>query len=193
MSRRSAPSATSRSACASAAAGSKNSPPSEKESGVTLSTPITSTCGLASSADNMPCRASRAVPDVEEGALMARICAVPKGESRRKRVGRCPKGQRLVADLERQFLGPLDQLADRALRGEHAHQLALSEALGNRLRQPSGVSKGKFPPRGDARGPDQLGLGLAHALEAHAVGDLSPFQDQLFAKPGRARQFLAAQ
>src|SRR5258705_10121202 len=93
MSKISAPSATIRLAWSSAAAGSRNRPPSEKESGVTLSTPITSGRPSASS------RVSGWRGATGAGAGVSTV---------RPRLMRP-----LIAYFQRQFLGQLDPAADR--------------------------------------------------------------------------------
>ena len=78
MSTMSAPSATMRVACVSALSGVVNCPPSEKESGVTLSTPITAGVGRDSSADSIGWSAAAGLDVV---AIMPSLCAVRPRES----------------------------------------------------------------------------------------------------------------
>src|SRR5712671_3673731 len=102
----SAPSATIRLACLMAAAGSKKRPPSEKESGVTLSTPITigrpSVSKRASQSGGLAC--SWAEPATERTSVMAVAL-------RRAHEG-CQAPSRFVAlpvcDFLRKSLGMLD-------------------------------------------------------------------------------------
>src|SRR5258705_7908724 len=89
----SAPPATTRSACTIAIVGSRKRPPSEKESGVTLSTPITSGRPSASS------RVSGWRGATGAGAGVSTV---------RPRLMRP-----LIAYFQRQFLGQLDPAADR--------------------------------------------------------------------------------
>src|ERR1700749_1516298 len=89
MSMMSAPSAIMRFACANARSGVMNCPPSENESGVMLSTPITAGDGPDNSAGQARLAiegAGGVVADVI--AIMRSLCAVHASESRRERAYR---------------------------------------------------------------------------------------------------------
>src|SRR5690348_10654688 len=152
----SAPSSTSRCACASAAAGSRNRPPSENESGVTLRMPITSGRPLARrAASRLPAGAAPAreraprvtfavtvlaamafVPLRQSGGrvpLIAWLCAAIPVESSggEPRSGLKSVGGRRhsIADQRRQFFGVLNPASDRIHRRQNADQFALGVHL----------------------------------------------------------------
>src|SRR6185437_999541 len=115
MSRISAPCLAISPAWATAVAGSMNLPPSEKESGVTLRMPMTSGRPSASKAES----ASRA--GFGAGLAASRVRASPmavdlRGRQRAVKHASVPAGTCLfVGDLELQFLGVLDPMADHLL------------------------------------------------------------------------------
>src|ERR1700754_4516182 len=113
----SAPSGTRRLACASACSGARCSPPSEKESGVTLSTPITAGTGPDNSFFSSGWTAIADVTGLEGAAIMPWLCAVGAGESRHRRrllgaFGDAVKAPaiELIADLGLQLAGLRDHL-----------------------------------------------------------------------------------
>src|ERR1700744_2997405 len=106
----SAPSATSRLACASACSGARYLPPSEKESGVTLSTPITAGTGPDNSFCSSGWTAIAGVTGLEVAAIMPWLCAVGAGESRRRGAARIAADGALIADLGLQLAGLRDHL-----------------------------------------------------------------------------------
>src|SRR3990170_1624446 len=109
----SAPSAAICRACAIATLGSMNWPPSENESGVTLSTPMTNGLPFASSAG----RFCGAVVSAA-GAFMRVACAVCRKPSSSQNY------LRSVGYFERQGLGVVDPARNLLLRGQNPHQLA---------------------------------------------------------------------
>src|SRR5262245_17143578 len=122
----SAPSAIMRRACASALSGAMKAPPSEKESGVMLSTPITAGQGRASSAGRSRRPAGEvALADLDVVAIMRSLCAVRSGVSRSGRGQKPAQAAVLICDLGRQLLRLLDQPLHRFLRRHRAHELAL--------------------------------------------------------------------
>src|ERR1700694_3204450 len=108
----SAPSETIRSACTSACCGSKNRPPSEKESGVTFKIPITNARFTVSSWRNGN-GSRRAIGYKEPAAIMAeRFARSAPGCQDEVQCG----GLSLICDLEGQFLRLLDPAAHGLLR-----------------------------------------------------------------------------
>jgi len=69
----------------------------------------------------------------------------------------------LIAYLGRKLAGLLDQLLDRFLRRQHAHQFALDIDVLHVLRQPRRIAVCEFTNCCDAGGADQADLGLAHS------------------------------
>src|SRR5215475_3560123 len=217
MSRMSAPSATSRCACAIAAAGLIKRPPSENESGVTLRTPITigrprpssrcNGCGCGSArrseaAGELMRLAWRKPPHASRRAM----CFVagwtqrqrPNSEWRIDRCGLCfpysPLAIRhslLVADLGRQFFGLLDPALYCFLGRQELHQLALLVGLGHGFGEPLGIAVLELAHGVDAGGADELGIVVAHPLDAHAISTVGPFEQALLVDPGLLRELLA--
>src|ERR1700733_13518555 len=178
----SAPSAARRCAWAMAAAGSRKRPPSENESGVTLSTPMTSGRRFAKRLRNRSVRG--AAPGAEKlrksrlvavslamvlvvpwpqtrskQASRASLCAVGCGESSRRRAP--PAGSALrwtarsVADQRRQLLGAFDPALHRALLRQEPHQLALV-GFPHSLDQVLGIAVFELVDGFDADGAQQL-------------------------------------
>src|SRR3569833_3723528 len=125
----SAPSSIIARACAMVMAGSKNRPPSENESGVTLRIPMTSGVrprpSKAASGSRACCTGPVMGLTVVMGWLCARAPAAVKDGPRRRK--------RSVFDLERQLAGVLAPARDGALGGQEPNQLALPVGLGHRL------------------------------------------------------------
>src|SRR4029079_18248787 len=144
MSRRSAPSPTRRRACAMAACGSRKRPPSEKESGVTLSTPMTSGRALARSAANTS--APDAGPSAEVMRVSRRVAILwpLRGQWRRVK-RRKPSAWRAfapsVAHDGRQLLGDLDPARHRIHRRKELHQFALGVRFLHLLDEPLRIAK----------------------------------------------------
>src|SRR5262245_46285518 len=84
-----------------------------------------------------------------------------------------------IADFRRQLLGVLDPAAHRLLGGEELHQLALLVGLGHGLRETRRIAIFELAHGVDAGGADELGVVVAHALDAHAVGAVGPLQEPL--------------
>src|ERR1700730_2879555 len=125
MSMMSAPSAIMRLACASARSGARNWPPSENESGVIFSTPITAGYGPDKRAGHARRPAEAAAGTVlGELAIMRSLCAVGAGESRcEPRLARCRRSSGMigpegcsVSNFRRQLARLRDQLLDRLFR-----------------------------------------------------------------------------
>src|SRR4249920_2558284 len=128
MSRISAPCLAISAAWAMALAGSRNWPPSEKESGVTLRMPITNGRPSEYSAESAFAADFGAVP----GAF-SRVRTLPMPVALRGRRGAVKQPRRLIGDLERQKLGVLDPAFDDFLRRQQADQSALLVGVGHRL------------------------------------------------------------
>src|SRR5262245_24193932 len=172
MSRMSAPSATMRLACSIATFGSRNCPPSENESGVTFSTPITSGPGFANSRPSGSGGARATPPAGEDGrraiVMPLALRAAYDGVNRLS-----------VGDLERQFLGVLDPAHDRAVGGQHAHEFAPAVGLGHRFGELFRIAVFQFLDRINAGGLQQAGIVFADALDPHPVGGVGPAQQVL--------------
>src|SRR3569623_893354 len=186
MSRMSAPSSIIARACATATAGSKNCPPTENESGVTLRMPITAGCRRASSAASGSCDRFGAAGMGLARVIIGWLCAGSLGLSRMARTG-----PRSVLDLERQGPGVLDPARDDALGGQEPHQLALAVGLGHRLGELGRIADLEVLDGVDAGGGEQLGVFLADAPDPHAVGAVRPAQKLARVEPGLAGKLTA--
>src|SRR5262245_34100064 len=100
-------------------------------------------------------------------------------------------GPRLIADFRRQLFGVLDPAAHRFLGRQELHQLALLVGLGHGLGEPGGVAVFEFAHGVHAGRADELGIIVAHALDAHAVGAVGPFEEPLLVDPGLPGEVLA--
>src|SRR5689334_16215148 len=148
----SAPSATRRCACAKALSGARNFPPSENESGVTFSTPITAAVGRDSSPRSTGWSDGAVVAACLEGALtMGSLCAVPAWESR----SATTVSPGLVADLRLQLAGLGNQLLDRLFGRQNADQLPFDVHLFHVLGEPCRIAQRQLPHSGDAGRADQ--------------------------------------
>src|SRR5580704_4706529 len=195
MSRISAPSAARRLACPIATGGSRYRPPSEKESGVTLSTPMTAGCFFANSrasipspasgeAENAWCVSLLAVPSaiwtVLGGANWSSLCAVAKGESsrRRRRAAQEVNGicGQSIANNGLQFLGVLDPTRDRPFFRQQAHQLA-SVGVAHFSEKIFRVAILQVGDRLDAAGAQQFRVLEADTFDAHAISRRDPLQN----------------
>src|SRR3954471_7376659 len=232
---------------ASACSGAMNSPPSENESGVTLSTPMTAGIGRSSSvrSTSSPTEPAagtdgegeafmRPALAVGEGGFKAGLggdpvaqCTTGPGRARcscpRSVITSVAKQSRLplrrdsgllrcarnddregavlylpslvpgsIRNLRRQLFRLGDDVADRLFRGQDAEELFLLVGIPHALGQPCRISVGELAHGGDAGGADQADLGPAHAGDAHVVGDVGPFQQQLLADAGLGGERLAA-
>src|SRR5882757_2902709 len=150
-------------ACAIATSESKNCPPSEKESGVTLRMPMTSGRRCASSACSGPS---------VKTACIAPLCGVAHTESSASRF-------RSVPDLRVEPFGRLDPGGHPLLRRQEPHPLVLLVGFAHRLREAAWIAVLQLPDRIDAGILEQFRIGLAHALDAHAIGQVGPAQHNL--------------
>src|SRR5579863_2037139 len=203
MSMMSAPPAIIDLACATARSGMMNFPPSENESGVMFSTPITAGYGLDNSAGQARRFTETATgAALDEVAIMGSLCAVPAGESRRGKAQaagaarpdllRSAGRPRLIGNLGLKLSRLGDQLLDRLLGRGHADEFALDVHFFHILRQARRVAKGKFADRGNARGAHQAYLRPAHAGNPHVVRKVCPFEQKLLADAGFRRKHFAA-
>src|SRR6202521_2263215 len=204
----SAPSAIMRRACTSASAGSMKRPPSANESGVRLRMPITIGRRSASSRSS-GCTASVTLsPDaVRRGArLMAaawlrRWDAVKRtGQGKTQAAGpemddairRLSSVLRSIADLQRQLLGVVDPALHPPFRGQEPDQLVRLVGFAHRRGELADVAVLELLDGVDADRLEQFGIVLAHALDAHAVGEVGPAQDGLFVDPDPGGKLLAS-
>src|SRR5262249_23331706 len=187
----SAPSAIIRRAWSMAAAGSRKRPPSEKESGVTLSTPITigrpSASRRASGSGDF--FSSRAEPATGRTSVMAVAL-------RRSREGcQAPTARGLGLSI-RDFLGQLPGVLDPAhhelLRGEKANQLSLLVGLGHGFGEAGGGGISPFFYGLGADPTQQASTFPSHALDAQLVGDIGPAQQPLLVDFGLGGEELAS-
>src|SRR5262245_8129126 len=178
----SAPCATICLACPRAAAGSRKRPPSEKESGVTLSTPITigrpSASKRPSQSGGLAC--SRAQPATERTSVMA--------VALRRAHARCQAPSRFVAlpigDFLRKSLRMLDPAGHELLRGKKANPLSPFVGLGHGFGQPLRVAISQLFDGVDADLAQQPGVFGAHTLDAQLVSDIGPTQKPLLIEVG---------
>src|SRR3954454_12225623 len=113
---------------------------------------------------------------------MPSLCAVPQSESRRigLRSLSPPAGggersyfnYKLIRNLRLQLARLLDDLLDRLLGWQNVNELAPGIDVFHVLRQPGWIAQCEFTYRGDARGAQQAGLGLAHAGNSHVVANI---------------------
>src|SRR5690349_1502025 len=186
----SAPCATICLAWSRAAAGSRKRPPSEKESGVTLSTPITigrpSASKRASQSGGLAC--ARAEPAAERTSVMA--------VALRRAHQRCQAPSRFVGlsicDFLRKSLGVLDPAGHELFGGKKANQLTPLVGLGHGFGEPRGVAIAQLLDGVDADLAQQPGVFPAHALDAQLVGYVSPTQKPLLIELGLGREKLAS-
>src|SRR5215470_10806703 len=171
----SAPSVTICSACATAASGERKAPPSENESGVTFSIPMTNGRRTVS----RPERASvftGGVPNAPEtggdAAIIARMCAVALVVSSETAPGFTPPWT-LVRNLHGEFLSVVDPPLDRVLGGHHTHKLSFCIRLYHRLRKSCRITIPQFLDGDDAGGLQELGIFLSDSLDAHAINEIS--------------------
>src|SRR5215510_7845502 len=123
---------------------------------------------------------------------------IANGELRMDRCGLCfpysPLAIRhslLVADLGRQFFGLLDPALYCFLGRQELHQLALLVGLGHGFSEPLGIAVLELAHRVDTGGADEFGVVIAHALDAHAISTVGPFQQALLVDPGLLGELLA--
>src|SRR6185312_13580612 len=174
-------------AWATALSGSRNSPPSEKESGVTLRMPMTSGRPSERRAESVAAGDFSAA-----GAGRPRLRALLIPVALRGRAGAVKQPRAAsVGDLERQQSGVLDPAFDDLFRWQLSHDLAFFIGVGHRARKVLRVSIFKFLDRVDTSGLQQLGIFLADALDAHAVGDIGPAQKLPLVEAGFFREHLA--
>src|SRR6476660_611879 len=186
----SAPCATIRLAWSRAAAGSRKRPPSEKESGVTLSTPITtgrpSASRPPSQSGGLAC--SRAEPATERTSVMA--------VALRRAHERCQAPRRLLAlpigDFLGESLGMLDPAGHELLGGKKANELSPFVGLGHGLGEPLGGALLQLFDGVDADLAQQPGVFPAHPLDAQLVGDIGPTQKPLLIEVGLGGENLAS-
>src|SRR5262245_7741747 len=188
----SAPSAIIRVAWSMAAVGSRKRPPSEKESGVTLSTPITigrpSASRRASRSGDF--FSSRAEPATGRTSVMAVAL-------RRSQEGcQAPTPARGLALSIRDFLGQLPGVLDPAhhqlLGGKKANQLSLLVGLGHGFGKAGGVAISQFFHGLDADRAQQPSIFPAHAFDAQLVGDIGPAQEPLLIEFGLGGEEFAS-
>src|SRR3981189_1865781 len=183
----SAPSAIMRRAWAMALAGSRNWPPAENEAGVRWRTPRTRGWRSPKSRASQEGRVSPG-RYTDPGSLtvtMRSLCA--RGHA----VSSHPEGRPSVGDLERQLLGVLDPAHHRLLGWHQPHQLAARIGVGHRFGEVGGVAVLELLHGVDPRRLEQLGIVLADALDAHAVGHVGPAQDAFRVDAGLGGEALA--
>src|SRR6478609_5314742 len=169
--------------------GSTNSPPSEKESGVTLRMPMTKGRPRANSALSPRGADFGAVLALSAAiAAMACGCAVAAGCQARAGRAKC----RSVADLERQRLGLADPARHGLFRRQHANQLARPVGGSHGGREFGGVAVLEFAHGFNTGGLLQLGIFLTDALDTHAVGHVGPAQQILGVQTGLVGKRFAA-
>src|SRR5262245_38457707 len=127
----SAPAATIRRACSIAASGSRKRPPSENESGVTLSTPITSGRPCASSRPAGSGATAVARSELTEDGWASVMTVALRRSRERCQAGRPPETRRRrsaqsspISDFQLQLLGVLDPPRHQVHGGQEADQLA---------------------------------------------------------------------
>src|SRR4051794_2893298 len=200
MSMMSAPSSIIFRACWSATAGAMNWPPSEKESGVMLSTPMMIGRFLAISKPSTlgmrPAGAPTAPPNGPElsGVSACPVLTMATRFARRARRSQAPdegRQRRSVGDFQHQPLGLLDPALDGAVGGQNAGDLALGIDLGHGAGKLGGIAIFQFLDGIDASGLQQPGVVGADALDPHPVGGVGPTQDTLFIEAGFFGQALS--
>src|SRR5450631_2725511 len=193
MSRMSAPCAAIAAAWATALAGSMKRPPSEKESGVTLRMPMTSGRPSASNAESASrtgfCAGSAAASKVRASPMAVALRWKARGCQEASLRGRAGL---FIADLELQLLGVFDPVADHFLGRQQADHFALLVGLGHRVGEIGRVAILELLDGINAGGLQQLGIFLADALDAHAVGDVGPAQQPLFVETGLHGEHFAS-
>src|SRR6516225_6280647 len=192
ISNTSAPSAIIRRAWSIAFLGSRKRPPSEKESGVTLSTPITigrpSASRRASRSGDF--FSSRAEPATGRTSVMARRFAPVAGGVSSAQTAR--RSRLSIGDFLGQLTGVLDPARHELLRGKKANQLSLLVGLGHGFGEARGVAISQFSHGLDADRAQQRGIFSAHALDAQLVGDIGPPQELLLVEFGLGGEELAS-
>src|SRR5437764_4491579 len=78
----------------------------------------------------------------------------------------------LISDLWIEPAGGLDPALDALLGREQADPLVPGVGFGHLLRKPARVSVSQLPDGIDTRILEQLRVGLAHAFDAHTVGEV---------------------
>src|SRR5262245_62162349 len=188
MSKMSAPSPIIRLACLSAAAGSRKHPLSEKESGVTLSTPITSGRPSASSrASQSGDSFSRTEPLTGRTSVM--LVALRRAHERCQAPG--PFRSLTVGDFLRQFFSVLDPAHHELFGRKKANQLSLPVGVGHGFGEPRGVAIPQLLEGIDAHFAQKSGIFHAHAFDAQLVGDIGPAQELPFIKFGLGGEVFA--
>src|SRR6185436_7105106 len=172
MSMMSAPFSISCLACCSATVGSRNWPPSEKESGVTLRIPMMMGRFFARSRPSMFGRRPAKPPfgppmgPIPSGEFVPPVIVISSRFARG--TGRCQAlARRSVGDLEYQPFGLVDPALDGAVGGQDAGELALGIGVGHGAGKLGWVAVFQFLDGVDACGLQQAGIVRPDAFDPH--------------------------